>query len=184
MNNSINLPPLLISHRLVVPASPRFATRFLIRRVPAIRSRKYSLTISPPLPSPRQMLIRACAYTHTARACTRLVLHRRPSYESLDALSRRWISRRGTLLQQVHRGAASQSALDADSAARPPCPRSCVTQSRQPSSSPFANGSRIFLPSWSTHFSICARFGSDEKNLVSKIFLESLSIVRMKRRWL
>lgn len=78
------------------------------------------------------MLIRACAfthmYTHTGglpRACTRLVLHRRPSYESLDALSRRWISR-GTLLQQVHRGAALQSAAGADSAARRPCPRSTV----------------------------------------------------------
>lgn len=86
--------------------------------------------------SPDQMLIaRVLLHTHThthshVRACTRLVLHRRPSYESLDALSRRWISR-GTLLQQVHRGAALQSAAGADSAARRPCPRSCVLRNAE-----------------------------------------------------
>lgn len=79
------------------------------------------------------LIARVLLHTHThshARACTRLVLHRRPSYESLDALSRRWISR-GTLLQQVHRGAALQSAAGADSAARRPCPRSCVLRNAE-----------------------------------------------------
>lgn len=122
---------MLTSHRLV-PISPRFAPRFLIRRV-TTRSRKYSH--DPPLPLPLQTRCwsRVCFYTHThshVRACTRLVLHRRPSYESLDALSRRWISR-GTLLQQVHRGAALQSAAGADSAARRPCPRSCVLRNAE-----------------------------------------------------
>lgn len=79
------------------------------------------------------LIARVLLHTHThshVRACTRLVLHRRPSYESLDALSRRWISR-GTLLQQVHRGAALQSAAGADSAARRPCPRSCVLRNAE-----------------------------------------------------
>lgn len=122
MNNSINLPP----HPYFPQACPYLSTfrpkisyPLCNHSLEEIFSRSASASASA---SPDQMLIRACAFTHThtqthARACTRLVLHRRPSYESLDALSRRWISR-GTLLQQVHRGAALQSAVGADSAAR------------------------------------------------------------------